>query len=167
MTAFSMLDDKSLSKRYGLSVSLLNVATTLADRIREALDRAEMTPAELARRIGVTRATVSFWLTGATKRIEGENLTKAARELRCHAAWLAEGRLPKWVDEKAAEQGGAAVIPLPTLRRREWPFRVDRALWDQLSRANQNTLNGMVSDFLARHARKGGARARENEKSRT
>lgn len=162
-----MLDENALSKRDAKFVSLLNVATTLPERLKEAMARAEISAADLARRIGVTRATVSFWLTGATKRIEGENLTRTARELRCHAAWLAEGRPPKWIDEPPTEQVGAQVIPMQASRRREWPFRADRELWDQLTRANQKALDGVVTDFLTRNARKGGRPIRASEKPRS
>jgi SOS-response transcriptional repressor LexA len=65
--------------------------STLAKRIAEALADAKMKPIELARSVGVGRATVSLWLSGHTKKIEGPNLTKVARALNVDAHWLATG----------------------------------------------------------------------------
>lgn len=48
-------------------------------------------PADLARRSHVTRGTVSLWMSGATKSIEGENLTRAAEVLAVSPHWLATG----------------------------------------------------------------------------
>lgn len=53
-------------------VSLLYMKT-LADRLRAALAEARMNQSELARRVGVTRGAVSFWLNSATTNLAGEN----------------------------------------------------------------------------------------------
>lgn len=66
--------------------------TTLADRLRTALKQSGMNQSELARRIGVSRGAVSFWLTGATSSLAGDNLLKAAQALAISANWLASGR---------------------------------------------------------------------------
>ena len=64
---------------------------TLQERISESLRRAGMRPADLARRAGVKRATVSLWLNGPTKTLSGENLTRAAQALNVDAHWLSTG----------------------------------------------------------------------------
>jgi phage repressor protein C with HTH and peptisase S24 domain len=46
----------------------------------------------LSRRIGVTRGAVSFWLTGATTNLVGDNLLKAAQALGVSPNWLSTGR---------------------------------------------------------------------------
>lgn len=65
--------------------------STLQERIKEALKKANMKPVELAKLAGVERATVSLWINGPTKTIEGDNLTRAARALNEDAHWLATG----------------------------------------------------------------------------
>jgi phage repressor protein C with HTH and peptisase S24 domain len=65
---------------------------TLADRLRAALVESGINQSELSRRIGVTRGAVSFWLTGATTNLVGDNLLKAAQALGVSANWLSTGR---------------------------------------------------------------------------
>lgn len=72
-------------------VSLLYMKT-LADRLRAALAEARMNQSELARRVGVTRGAVSFWLNSATTNLAGENLLKVASVLSVSPNWLATGR---------------------------------------------------------------------------
>ncbi|WP_318826107.1 XRE family transcriptional regulator [Burkholderia thailandensis] len=72
-------------------ISLLDMKT-LADRLRAALQEAQMNQSELARRVGVTRGAVSFWLTSATTSLAGENLLKVASALSVSPNWLATGR---------------------------------------------------------------------------
>lgn len=71
-------------------VSLLTM-TNLAKRLRAALDESGMNQSELARRIGVSRGAVSFWLTGTTTSLAGDNLLKAAHALNISANWLSTG----------------------------------------------------------------------------
>jgi phage repressor protein C with HTH and peptisase S24 domain len=65
---------------------------SLADRLRAALREAGINQSELARRIGISRGAVSFWMTGDTTSVAGENLLKAAQALHVSANWLATGR---------------------------------------------------------------------------
>lgn len=50
-----------------------------------------MKPIDLARQAGVTRGTVSLWVNGPTKTIEGDSLMRAARALNEDPHWLATG----------------------------------------------------------------------------
>jgi phage repressor protein C with HTH and peptisase S24 domain len=72
-------------------VSLLSMKT-LAERLRAALKDTGINQSELGRRVGVTRGAVSFWLTGQTTALEGENLVKVATALGISPVWLATGR---------------------------------------------------------------------------
>jgi len=63
---------------------------SIADRIAARMSALEMSGSHLARSIGVTRATITFWLNGTTHP-KGENLLKLAGVLRCSAEWLQTG----------------------------------------------------------------------------
>lgn len=66
--------------------------STLADRIRTALaGPPRRSQAALARHCGVKPPSVSAWLSGDTKTIEGSNLLKAAEFLGVRAKWLSDG----------------------------------------------------------------------------
>lgn len=72
---------------------------SLADRLRRALagDPPRYPPvkaAELARACGVKQPSVSAWLSGETKSIDGGHLLKAARCLQVRPEWLHEGYGP-------------------------------------------------------------------------
>lgn len=84
--------------------------STLKERLREALAAAGINQSELAAKVGISRASVSDWFTGATKTIEGANLTKAAEALRVDARWLATGDGPLRAEEPRAAYGMAPIL---------------------------------------------------------
>lgn len=73
--------------------------TTFADRIDYAITQAGMSPADLARAIGLSRAAVSKWMTGDTKSVRPDNLFKAADHLRVNPRWLATGQGEPWEED--------------------------------------------------------------------
>ena len=68
------------------------VMKNLSERLKYALDEAQINQSELARRVGVTRGAVSLWFKGATNSLDGENLLKTAQALGFSASWLATGK---------------------------------------------------------------------------
>lgn len=66
--------------------------TTLAQRLTLAIDHAQITKAELARRVGISAPSVNGWFSGKAKFLRGENLLAAAKALGVSEAWLATGR---------------------------------------------------------------------------
>lgn len=67
---------------------------TLAERLRysmEVLPSKKIKGVELARAVGVKPPSVSDWLSGKSKTMEGENLVRAAKFLNVNATWLATG----------------------------------------------------------------------------
>jgi len=67
---------------------------TLAERLRyamEVLPSKKVKGVELARAVGVKPPSVSDWLSGKSKTMEGENLLKASKFLRVSPTWLASG----------------------------------------------------------------------------
>jgi transcriptional regulator with XRE-family HTH domain len=75
--------------------NLLNMEkdfSTLSKRIAWRLQECKIkNAATLARLTSVSRGTVSLWLNGTTHEIEGPNLTKLAKVLKCSAHWLQTG----------------------------------------------------------------------------
>lgn len=66
--------------------------TTLAERLTVAIARANLTKAELARRVGISAPSVNGWFTGKAKFLRGENLLAAAKALAVDEGWLATGK---------------------------------------------------------------------------
>jgi len=87
---------------------------SLKDRVKSALDAAIKAgrlrnQAELATRVGISRASVSAWLTGDTQTIEGPNLLKAADALGVDPQWLATGEGQR-LEEPRAGYGMAPIL---------------------------------------------------------
>lgn len=68
---------------------------TFADRLRWAMENKKTSQSDLARAVGVNRATINFWVSGKTKEVEGSNLSKAANFLGVTPLWLTTGKGPK------------------------------------------------------------------------
>lgn len=67
--------------------------STLADRLRLAMNGPPaISVADLARACGIRPPSVSNWLSGKTKNMEGMNLYKAALKLNVSQVWLAQGK---------------------------------------------------------------------------
>lgn len=67
---------------------------TLAERLKyamEILPSKKIKGVDLARAVGVKPPSVSDWLSGKSKTMEGENLLKASKFLGVNPAWLASG----------------------------------------------------------------------------
>jgi transcriptional regulator with XRE-family HTH domain len=67
--------------------------TTFKERLLWAISQIEPkpSPADIAREAGISRAAVSKWFSGETKRLDIEPLFKIARFLRVDAEWLGTG----------------------------------------------------------------------------
>lgn len=76
---------------------------TLAERLKyamEVLPPKKIKGVELARAVGVRPPSVSDWLSGKSKNMEGPNLIRAAQFLKVNSKWLATG-IGKPTDEEA------------------------------------------------------------------
>lgn len=72
----------------------MNEFKTLAQRLKYAMDilpSKKIKGVELARAVGVKPPSVSDWISGKSKTMEGENLLKAANFLGVNPIWLASG----------------------------------------------------------------------------
>lgn len=79
----------------GLPNYLDQIMKTLAERLRyamEVLPPKKIKGVDLARAVGVKPPSVSDWLSGKSKAMEGENLLKAAKYLGVNPLWLATGK---------------------------------------------------------------------------
>ncbi|MEG2265707.1 MAG: XRE family transcriptional regulator [Acinetobacter sp.] len=75
---------------------------TLAERLKyamEVLPPKKIKGVELARAVGVKPPSVSDWLSGKSKNMEGPNLIRAAQFLKVNSKWLATG-IGKPTDEE-------------------------------------------------------------------
>lgn len=65
---------------------------SIGDRVRQARQAAGFTQPELAKKVGVSKASVSFWETGETKNLAGRHLYSLANVLNVAPEWLITGR---------------------------------------------------------------------------
>ena len=78
------------------------------DRIKEARETAQLTKSQLARALGLSRASVSAWETGAVKNLKNEHLFKLSKITGFSARWLATGQGPK---ERESASSTVAYLP--------------------------------------------------------
>lgn len=122
--------------------------TTFAERVRAAMEEAGHTQSSLARAVGLTRASISFWLNGQTKEITGDNLLKAASALNVSPVWLAVGRGPM-KDTSPASQPDAAMPREGLAVKNSWPFPVSREDYEALSERDRAILNELMATFVS------------------
>ncbi|MDP2815748.1 MAG: helix-turn-helix domain-containing protein [Rectinemataceae bacterium] len=79
---------------------MLNMETTLAERLKIALDESGLRKTDLYKRAGVSSGAVTQWLDGTTKSLKGKNLFKVADVLRVN---------PKWISGESQEKHIAAI----------------------------------------------------------
>ena len=78
------------------------------NRIKEARESAKLSKSELARAMGLSRASISAWETGAVKNLKNEHLFNLSRITGFSARWLATGQGPK---ERDASTTTVAYLP--------------------------------------------------------
>jgi transcriptional regulator with XRE-family HTH domain len=85
-------------------VDKLSYMESISDRLRQALDDAEMGPTALAARMkvlefDVSPEAISQWLSGKTKP-NGANIIGAAAALGVYPLWLLKGKGPRSIDKQ-------------------------------------------------------------------
>jgi phage repressor protein C with HTH and peptisase S24 domain len=81
-------------------LTYMNTMNTLSERIAYLLELRGLSQSALAVKVGIKQPSVAAWLSGKTKKIEGENLLNTALALGVHPEWLATGQGPVNKDEK-------------------------------------------------------------------
>ena len=119
---------------------------TLAERLEKALaGPPPKRPADLARACGVKPPSVSDWLSGKTKKMEGANLLAAAEFLDVNYWWLAAGQGPMRSDEAEA-----ARRPAGQADGSPWPFsRIDEEDVRALSSGDLARVEGAIALAIA------------------
>jgi transcriptional regulator with XRE-family HTH domain len=75
--------------------------TTIKSRLNQlSAGRKRGWKADLARACGVKPASVSDWVSGKTAKLDHENIVAAAKFFGVETEWLANGRGPKFANEK-------------------------------------------------------------------
>ena len=101
--------------------------TTLAERLRLAMEGPpKVSQAAIARACNIKAPSVTDWLNGRTKRIEGSNLLATAKLLNVSPDWLASGRGPMRAEPEAKlaryriaeghEENGAVAVKFSSAR---------------------------------------------------
>lgn len=62
-----------------------------------------MSPADLSRAVGVTQASITFWLSGKTQNLKSENALALERATGYRSKWLISGKGPKRLDSTQQE----------------------------------------------------------------
>lgn len=81
---------------------------TLADRVAEARNAAQMKPAQFAKAIGISKAAMSLIDGGTTKTLKHETALAMQRVSGYRAEWINNGTLPRRLSEPAHEPGAIA-----------------------------------------------------------
>lgn len=87
----------------------------LKERIKEILD-AGFTSADLARAAGKTPASVTFWLSGATKSIKGDSAAGLEALTGYSASWIATGKGEKKVADREMAETPLTLQGLPLVK---------------------------------------------------
>jgi len=126
----------------------LTYMTTVGDRIKSRREKLRLSQLALAKDIGVKRASVSQWESGATKNITAENLIHCARKLKTTVEWLWLGEgpeergappnatiasEPKAINESAQTEAAQIQEPPSTLKQaqQEWAQIIERLTPEQ------------------------------------
>ena len=83
--------------------------STLAERIKKAMDSKGISQSELARAVGIKPPSVSGWLSGTTKSLRAETANLAAKALGVDPVWLITGV----GDEKPKEKDQLPALASP------------------------------------------------------
>lgn len=88
--------------------------STLADRLKDALEGTGIKQVDIARACGIRPPSVADWFNGKTQNIRGANLVITAKILGVSEAWLAAGVLPR------ERQQEADAWPFATVTKEEY-----------------------------------------------
>lgn len=138
----------------GLPNSLGKIMKTLAERLKyamEILPPKKIKGVDLARAVGVKPPSVSDWLSGKSKTMEGENLLKAAKFLGVNANWLASGNgtaINKNIEKINDEELSNILYKDLNLHKIPVFDYVQAGLWKEVSYDGATPLSYTYTDYL-------------------
>jgi transcriptional regulator with XRE-family HTH domain len=122
---------------------------TLAERLKFSMQSAtpkKVKGVELAAAVGVKPPSVSDWLSGKSKTMEGENLLRAAKFLGVNPMWLANGSGEvRPVKDTASSEHDLQSTELKKLIEKLSALEAANKLPPELVAMLQNTLNTVVN----------------------
>jgi transcriptional regulator with XRE-family HTH domain len=71
-------------------------AATIGERIRWLIEARGYKQTELAAKMDLTQATISNWITGASRKPNAPSLLKLAAALQCNPQWVIDGTGDPW-----------------------------------------------------------------------
>lgn len=104
---------------------------TFAERLLKCIEDEGTSQAEVARKAGITAASMSDWATGKVqpRNVKAEPLLKAAAFLKAHPTWLLLGR-----GQRDPLAPTVLAVAEPSPQYRVWPFEgIDPDVVAQLS----------------------------------
>lgn len=130
---------------------------TLAERLRyamEVLPPKKIKGVDLARAVGVKPPSVSDWLSGKSKTMEGENLLKASKFLGVNANWLASGNGSPKEDQQNIKSDEISNILFRDLHLNKIPVLdyVQAGLWHEVSYDGIIPHSYTYTDYLGTNA---------------
>jgi len=127
---------------------------TLAERLKyamEVLPPKKIKGVDLARAVGVKPPSVSDWLSGKSKTMEGENLLKAAKFLGVNPNWLATGSgAPTENNKQKIKDEELSNILFRDLSLHKIPVfdYVQAGLWNEVSYDGATPLGYTYTDYI-------------------
>lgn len=117
----------------------------LSERINKALNaKPHLSKAGLARACGVKAPSVTDWVNGRTKALEGSNLLHASDYLGVRPRWLAEGIGPMTDSGNTVQEPMASYQVTPA-----WPFKsIKPNEWAQLDASAKKLIEQMIRGQL-------------------
>jgi len=116
----------------------------LAERLKKALQQSTgKTQAGLARACGIKPPSVSDWMNGNTKSVEGSNLIKASEYLGVRSKWLATGLGPMNDSEQSPEL--FAQEQSDTHEISKWPFKsITPSQWSSIPSYKRSVIEEQI-----------------------
>jgi len=71
-------------------------SATIGERIRWLIESRGYKQTELAAKMDLTQATISNWITGASRKPNAPSLLKLAAALQCNPQWVIDGTGDPW-----------------------------------------------------------------------
>jgi transcriptional regulator with XRE-family HTH domain len=79
-------------------------SATIGERIRWLIEARGYKQTELAAKMDLTQATISNWITGASRKPNAPSLLKLAAALQCNPQWVIDGTGDPWQMNKMTQE---------------------------------------------------------------